>query len=52
VAHIWAIEKDNFVPHGLVDLMNNYFAEMCSGSGEGSHLRLIDFGITQLYASE
>ena len=22
---------------------NNYFTEMCSGSGEGSYLRLIDF---------
>jgi len=27
---------------------NNYFAEMCSGSEEGSYLRLIDFCITQL----
>ena len=29
---------------------NNYFAEMSSGSGEGSHLRLMDFCITQLWA--
>jgi len=27
---------------------NNYFAEMYSGSEEGSYLRLIDFYITQL----
>jgi len=27
---------------------NTYFAEMCSGSEEGSYLRLIDFSITQL----
>jgi len=27
---------------------NNYFTEMCSGSEEGSYLRLIDFCITQL----
>ena len=27
---------------------NNYFAEMCSGSEEGSYLRLIDLCITQL----
>jgi len=27
---------------------NNYFAEMWSGSEEGSYLRLIDFCITQL----
>ena len=27
---------------------NNYFAEMCSGSEEGSYLRPIDFCITQL----
>jgi len=27
---------------------NNYFAEMCSGSEEGSCLRLTDFFITQL----
>ena len=27
---------------------NNYFTEMCSGSEEGSYLRLIDFYITQL----
>jgi len=26
---------------------NNYFSEMCSGSEEGSYLRLIDFCITQ-----
>ena len=26
----------------------NYFTEMCSGSEEGSYLRLIDFCITQL----
>ena len=27
---------------------NNYFAEMCSSSEEGSYSRLIDFCITQL----
>ena len=27
---------------------NNYFTEMCSGSEEGSSLRLIDLCITQL----
>ena len=27
---------------------NNYFAEMCSGSEEGSYLRLIDLCFTQL----
>jgi len=27
---------------------NNYFTEMCSGSEEGSYLRLIDWCITQL----
>ena len=27
---------------------NNYYTEMCSGSEEGSYLRLIDFCITQL----
>ena len=27
---------------------NNYFTEMCSGSEEGSYLRLIDVCITQL----
>ena len=27
---------------------NSYFAELCSGSAEGSYLRLIDFCITQL----
>jgi len=27
---------------------NNYFTEMCSGSEEGSYLRLIDLCITQL----
>jgi len=26
----------------------NYFVEMCSGSEEGSYLRLIDFCIAQL----
>jgi len=26
----------------------SYFAELCSGSEEGSYLRLIDFCITQL----
>ena len=32
----------------------NYFTEMCSGSEEGSYLRLIDFTlcITQLYKEE
>jgi len=25
-----------------------HFTEMCSGSEEGSYLRLMDFGITQL----
>ena len=29
---------------------NNHFAEMCSGSEEGSYLRLIDSCITQLKA--
>jgi hypothetical protein len=29
---------------------NNYFAEMCSGSEEGSYLRLVDFCITELWA--
>ena len=28
---------------------NNYFTEVCSGSEEGSYLRLIDLCITQLY---
>jgi len=28
--------------------LNNYFTEICSGSEEGSYLRLIDFCITQL----
>ena len=27
---------------------NNYFAEMCSGSEEGSYLRLIDVCITRI----
>jgi len=27
---------------------NNYFTEMCSGSEDGSYLRLIDFCMTQL----
>ena len=27
---------------------NNYLTEMCSGSGAGSYLRLMDFCITQL----
>jgi len=27
---------------------DSYFTEMCSGSEEGSYLRLIDFCITQL----
>ena len=30
----------------------NFFAEMLSGSEEGSYLRLIDLCITQLYARE
>ena len=30
---------------------NNYFTEICSGSEEGSYLRLIDFFITQLYSN-
>jgi len=29
---------------------NNYFTEMCSGSEEGSYLRLTDVCITQLKA--
>jgi len=29
---------------------NNYFTEMCCGSEAGSHLRFIDFCITQLQA--
>jgi len=33
--------NDNMLGH-------NYFTEMCSGSEEGSYLRLIDFCITQL----
>jgi len=41
------------IPHLPADryssqFKNNYFAEMCSGSEEGSYLRLIDFCITQL----
>ena len=32
----------------MVNGKNNYFTEMCSGSEEGSYLRLIDFCITQL----
>jgi len=28
----------------LDEFENNYFTEMCSGSEEGSYLRLIDFG--------
>ena len=31
---------------------NNHLTEMFSGSKEGSHLRLIDFCITQLYRFE
>ena len=27
-------------------LKNNYFAEMCSGSEEGSYLRLVDFFVS------
>ena len=27
---------------------DNYFTEMCSGSGAGSYSRLVDFCITQL----
>jgi len=30
------------------DVVRNYLAEMCSGSGEGSYLRRIDLCITQL----
>jgi len=29
-------------------ILNNYFTKMCSGSEEGSYLRLIDFCITEL----
>ena len=32
----------------LTQFKNNYFAEMRSGSKEGSYLRLIDLCITQL----
>ena len=38
-------------PHAL-QLASNFFTEMCSGSEEGSYLRLIDFRITQLKAGE
>ena len=31
---------------------NIFFAEMCSGSEEGSYFRLIDLCITQLWAGE
>ena len=37
---------------GPAQFKNNYFAEMCSGSEDGSYLRLIDFHITQLSARE
>ena len=30
--------------------MNNYFTEACSGSEAGSHLRIVDFCVTQLWA--
>ena len=33
--------------HKVVE-QNNYFAEMCSGSEEGSYFRLIDCCVTQL----
>ena len=33
---------------GSAQFKHNYFAEMCSGSEEGSYLRLIDLCITQL----
>ena len=32
----------------VLDLENNYLAELCSGSEAGSYLRFIDICITQL----
>jgi len=44
------------LPHHLTErhtsFKNNCFAEMGSGSEEGSYFRLIDFSITQLMARE
>jgi len=39
------------IQHAEIRLMHNCFTEMCSDSEQGSYLRLIDFGITQLLAS-
>ena len=35
-------------PPATDDAKKNYFAEMGSGSEEGSYVRLIDLGITQM----
>jgi len=39
---------EGLVVCGSSQFKNNYFTEMCSGSEEGSYLRLIDVCITQL----
>ena len=42
-----AAETDVNREHVYPEEENNFFTEMCSGSEEGSYLRLIDFRITQ-----
>jgi len=41
--NLWLVSQPD-----CVQFENNYFTEMCSGSEEGSYLRLIDLCITQL----
>jgi len=41
-------EANTVMRHNAGGSHNNYFIEMCSGSEEGSYLRLIDLCITQL----
>ena len=46
--HRASVVSPEHLPFGTVLNSQNYDIEICSGSEEGSHLRLIDFCITQL----
>jgi len=40
-------EAGSSVPRRALQFKNKYLTEMCSGSAEGSYLRLLDFCINQ-----
>ena len=45
---LYSLDSGPFELYWSIKFANNYFTLMCSGSEEGSHVRLIDVFVAQL----